>query len=92
MSMTHKEMTAHIRSRIKAAGIKSRVIGQRICNENRITIATPSYAARFTSAELREIAIIASSNRLTMVMGVAIDLNTIDQLTGANEFVFVYQG
>jgi len=90
MTMTHKEMTAHIRSRIKSAGIKARVIGQRICGENRITIATPSYEARFTSKELRDIAIIASANRLTMVMGVAININTIDQLTAANEFVFIY--
>jgi len=92
MTMTNKEMTAHIRSRIKAAGIKARVIGRHICGENRITIATQSYDARFNSKELRDIAVIASANRLTMVMGVAINLNTIDKLTGANEFVFVYQG
>jgi len=89
-ALTHKEMTTHIRSRIKASGIKARVIGQRICDENRITIATPSYEVRFTSKELRDIAIIASANRLTMVMGVAIDINHIDRLTAKNEFVFVY--
>ena len=49
--MNHKEMTAHIRSRIKAAGIKARV---RMMSGG-IQVYTPKYGVEFSEEEQRTI-------------------------------------
>jgi len=69
--MTQKEMTKHLRSRIKAAGIQARV---RMCG-NAIQVITPTYESRWTEEEQREINLIAQVNGLTLVRGMPVTLD-----------------
>lgn len=80
--MNAKQMTAHIRSRIKAAGIKARV---RFWPNGQIQVFGVTAQASFTEEEQREIRLIASVNRLTWVRGMAIDL---EQMTNPHGFNF----
>lgn len=73
--MTHTEMTAHIRNRIKVAGIKANVHKERGMNSKcGITIVSASPSVGFTRDEIRTICTIADVNLLTMVMGDIIDV------------------
>jgi len=84
--MTHKELTAHIRNRIKAAGIKAKV---RMIDGNAgakvIQVNVPEYGMEFSHAEQREIRLIAQVNKLTLVRGMEIDL---DRMTDPHSFDF----
>jgi hypothetical protein len=73
--MTHKEMAAHIRARLKASGIKARVNMNTACGIRYIYIDVPEYEVSFSEAEQREALIIASANRLTLANGGEIDIN-----------------
>ena len=71
-----KEMTAHIRDRIKAVGIKAKV---RKWDETPtmggfIQINVPAYEAEFSEHEQRAIRNIAAVNGLTLVRGQPIDV------------------
>ena len=68
--MSHKELTSHIRNRIKAAGIKARVKMNADCGTKYITVVTPSFDARFTSEEIKTICTIAQCNKLTYVRNI----------------------
>lgn len=83
--MNHKQMTAHIRSRIKAAGIKAKCKMQDYCGNQVISVDVPAYGIEFNAEEQREIRLIAICNKLTWARGMAID---IDQMTNPHEFKF----
>lgn len=89
--MTHKEMTAHIRGRIKKAGIRARVkMNQPLKGwPGGITIDTPTFEAEFTADEARVIAEIAIANGLTKTRGMPIDLE-IATMTGNKGQSFEY--
>ena len=86
--MSHKELTAHIRERIKKAGIKARVCMNYSCGSRVIQVVTPSYESRFTSGEIVRFCTIALANGLTFVRGLPIDLDVQAQLTGATQWDF----
>jgi len=83
-TLTHKEMTAHIRSRIKAEGIPANVKMLNYCQVKGIAIYGKTYETRFTSEQCREIALIAQVNHLTKARGGVIDLDLEAQLTDSN--------
>lgn len=89
--LNHKEMTAHIRGRIKASGIKARVSLYTACGIRYIRVVTPSYEVKgFTSEELATLAIIAQVNRLTEAQSSPIDPAIMVQLTGKQQFDFEF--
>ena len=77
--MNHKEMTAHIRKRIKAAGIpalcKMQYYG--ISGGDVISVDVPTHDTFFTPEQQRNILLIAKVNRLTLSRGMAIDLTSV---------------
>lgn len=87
--LSHKEMTAHIRRRIKAYGIKANVRMQDCCGGAKvIQVNTPEYGLEFTEEQQRSIRHIASVNRLTWVKGLPID---VEQMTNPFDFNFYYE-
>jgi len=86
--MTHQEMTKHIRTRIKKAGVKARVIAATSCGSQYIKVVTPSYEARWTEEETFQILLIAEANRLTLVRGMPIDRFTQNVLAGKTQWDF----
>lgn len=88
-TMTHKEMTAHIRSRLKAEKIKARVRmdAATFGLPPSIYVDTPAFDARFTAEEARRIAEIAVANRLTLTRGAPVDVEIAEQ-TGSVGFCF----
>lgn len=89
MTLTHKEMTAHIRKRIKVAGIKANVRMQNSCGSKIIQVNTIEYGVEFSDEDQRTIRQIAKTNRLTWVRGLDIDVN---QMTNPYEFNFYMGG
>jgi len=87
--MDHKELTAHIRNRIKAAGISAKCKMQNYCGNMVIAIDVPKYEAEFSAEEQREILLIAKCNKLTFVRGIEIDLS---KTTNPKEFKFYFRG
>lgn len=83
--MNHKELTAHIRNRIKVAGIKARVCMQESCGNKVIVVYGTAYEINFTEEEQRTIRLIAKTNRLTWVRGMEID---IERMTDPKCFKF----
>ena len=91
-----KEMTAHIRDRIKAAGIKAKVrkLDETPTMGGVIQINVPTYEAEFSEHEQRSIRGLAATNGLTMVRGQPID---VERMTDPKTMSFylpqaVYQG
>lgn len=80
--MNTKQMTAHIRSRINAAGIKARV---RFWPDGQIQVFAPAYGIEFTESEQRAIRHIAVCNRLTWIRGQQID---VEAMTNPSVFNF----
>ena len=76
MNLTHKELTAHLRKRIKVAGIKARVDMMKTCGCEAIRVFVPAFEVTFTEAEQREIAHIAKVNGLTYANGLEIQVDT----------------
>lgn len=67
-----KDMTAHLRTRIAAKGIKARV---RMCPAGKsIQVFPPSFEAEFTHDEQRFIRALAVANKMTLVRGLPIDI------------------
>lgn len=90
MALTHKQMTKHIRNRIKRAGVKANVRMQKgLGNDRIIQINTIEYGLEFTQEEQRTIRQIAKTNRLTHVMGVEI---VVEQDTNPFDFNFYMKG
>jgi len=87
--MTQKEMAAHIRGRIKAAGINARVRMIESCGSKYIQVNAPTFDARFTDEQQRTIRTIAKVNHLTMVRGGEID---IERMTNPASFDFQFNG
>lgn len=83
--MTNKEMTAHIRRRIKQARIKVRCKGYMSCGNFVIRIDVPAYELEFSEEEQKKIRTIAQVNHLTWVQGMEID---VMRMTNPKEFVF----
>jgi len=90
--LTHKEMTAHIRKRVKAEGIRARVRLSNSCGIRSIQIIVPSYDARFTPAEIKTLSHIADCNHLTGSRGRKIDPSHESILTGKQQWDFEYHG
>ena len=80
--MTTKEMTAHLRGRIKAAGIKARVHFGSVG----IYVEVSRYELDFTDDEQRTIRRIAKCSGLTHVRGLEID---VEQMTDPKLHLFV---
>lgn len=76
-----KEMTAHLRNRIKAAGIKARVrfLGRQI------QVFPVAYGVEFSEADQHTIRFIAKVNKLTRVRGQEID---VDRMTDPHGMEF----
>jgi hypothetical protein len=84
--MTHKEMTARIRNRIKQAGVKAKVSMQDICGSAVIYVRVPSYGITFSDEEQRTIRFIAKVNKLTWVQGQEIDVDRMTDPEGMKFF------
>ena len=82
--MNATQMAAHIRNRIKAAGIKANV---RVAPGRGavVQVNAPAYGVDFTEDQQREIRHIAVCNRLTWACGQPID---VDQMTNPHSFNF----
>jgi hypothetical protein len=85
-TMNRKEMTAHIRNRIKIAGIKASVSKYTSCGVGFVRVAVSAADVVFSNDEQRKINIIAQANGMTLVRGLPI---IIDQFTNPQEFNFV---
>ena len=87
-TMTHKEMTAHIRYRVKVAGVKAKVkMAEPQIGDRQIRVACPAYDRPFTDDEQRQIRFIAKVNGLTRARGSEID---VERMTDPMEMVFYY--
>lgn len=82
MTLSHKEMTAHIRKRIKVAGINAKI---RMASGNEIVISAPTYDYDFSEDEQRAIRHIAQCNNLTLVRGMRVN---VEQMTNPHGFNF----
>ena len=85
--MNHKEITAHIRKRIVAAGIKAKCKMQNYCGYMVVAVDVPSYDVDFTVEQQHVIKLAAKVNKLTSAQGMAIDL---DRATNPKEFKFYF--
>lgn len=83
--LNHKDMTAHIRNRIKVAGIKAKVSMQVSCGSRVIYVRVPRYELSFSDDEQRTIRSIAKANRLTWVRSGEID---VERMTDPQEMWF----
>lgn len=72
--MDHKEITAHLRKRIKAAGIKAKCKMQEHCGYMVVAVDVPAYDVVFTEAQQHAIKLAAKVNKLTFAQGMEIDL------------------
>lgn len=89
--MNHKEITAHIRKRLKHAAVPCRVMMDESCGYKYVKVVTPTYDARWTPEQLRTIGLVAMVNKLTFVNGMPVHgESTIMKLTEANQFDFVF--
>ena len=89
--LTHKEMTAHIRKRLRVAKINARVKMDTHCGGRKIiSVVTPKYDKRFTSDELRTIAAVCETNHLTAAQRSPIDPDLYAQLVGSTQFNFEF--
>jgi hypothetical protein len=73
-TMTHQEMTKHIRQRIQKAGIKASVVKQVNCGIKTVRVSTRAYEQEFTADEQSTINKIAKTNGLTNAA--CIEINT----------------
>jgi hypothetical protein len=86
-AMSHKEMTAHIRARIKKAGISASVSKYESCGSKWIRVAVTAPDRNFTPCEQNAIKIIAQANGLTLARGLPIILHSS---TNPQQFSFVF--
>lgn len=86
--LSHKEMAAHLRSRIKHEGIKARVYMLEFCGCHVIAVDPPSFGAEFSEDEQRKVRMMAVINGLTLSEGMPID---VEQMTNYKGFRFYFQ-
>ena len=84
--MNHKEMTAHIRARIKVAKIKACVSKYTSCGFNWIRVSVTAHDLNFTPCEQNAIKIIAQANGLTGSRGLPL---IMDSSVNPQEFHFL---
>jgi hypothetical protein len=82
MHIAHKEIVAHIRKRIKAAGISARVTMSDSCGQSVVHVFTTGPDVLFTESEQREIRFIAKCCKLTRAYGAEIDVDRMTDPTG----------
>ena len=87
MTNQHKETTAHIRNRIRVAGISARCRGFVSCGRSYIQVNVPSYDVEFTEQEQCIIRSIAQVNHLTGSHGLPID---VARMTNPKSFDFEF--
>ena len=75
--MTHKETAQHIRSQLKAAGIKARCRMVGACGNQSIKIFTAKHGDSFSVDEQREILRTAKAAGLTWILGDEIDVDHV---------------
>jgi aerobic-type carbon monoxide dehydrogenase small subunit (CoxS/CutS family) len=85
---SHKEITAHIRKRLKAAGIKAKCKMQSYCGSDTVMVAVPAYEARFTSEQIREFVTAAKVNGMTGCRGIELDIEHEASLTEKMQWNF----
>lgn len=90
MTMTHKEITAHFRNRLKIEKIKAKVKMNEACGIKYVTIVVPAFETRFTAQEIKIIGIIAQVLKLTDARKSEIDLDNMVQLTGKIQWDFEF--
>jgi hypothetical protein len=71
--LTHKEATAHVRGRLKAAGIKARCKLVVSCGSESISVSPIGPDDRFSTEEQETICRIGIASHLTFVRGLPID-------------------
>lgn len=90
--MNHREMTNHIRNRLKHEGIEASVRGHRSCGVQWIVVAMDEHGKSFTQQQCQKIALIASINGLTYAQGVPVDCSDAYwalRPEGMPKFIFV---
>lgn len=89
MQLNHKELTKHIRNRVKADEINARVKMQ-TSNEGKkvIVVCVPEYEARFSADEIYKFCVAAKANKLTFVRNTEIDPFQQSQLTEKQQWDF----
>jgi len=93
--VNHREMTKHIRNRIKAANIPARVRLYTACGRRCIQVFQAEYGKSWTREQAREINVIGDVNGLTHAQGSKIDLSHAywDRVTEwRGDFVFEFHG
>ena len=78
---SHKEIAAHIRKRLKAAGIKAKCKMVSYCGCNTVQVAVPEFEARFTSKQICEFVTAAKVNGMTGSRGMELDIEHEASLT-----------
>jgi hypothetical protein len=71
--MNHRQLTNHIRNRIKREGIDASVRGHRSCGVVWIVVEVDEPGKSFTQQQCKKIALIAFINGLTYAKGVPVD-------------------
>jgi len=85
-TMTAKELTAHIRNRIKVAGIAAHCRKYTSCGYDWIRVSVTAHDKNFTADEQLRIKMIAQVNKLTMAQGLPINM---ENATNPQEFHFL---
>lgn len=87
-TQSHKEITAHIRKRLKAAEIKAKCQMSSYCGYDTVMVAVPTFESRFTSDQIREFVTAAKVNGLTGCRGTELDVEHEASLTGKIQWNF----
>jgi hypothetical protein len=90
MSLTHKEMTAHIRNRLKVCDIPARCRMNEACGFRMIQVFGVTHEARWTAEQAKMIGRIARVNGLTFVRGMPVDEDHCSTMTGRAYFEFYF--
>ena len=88
LTRSHKEITAHIRKRLKAAGIKAKCKMVSFCGCDTVQVAVAKFDARFTSEEIREFVTAAKVNGMTGSRGMELDIEHEASLTDKIQWNF----
>lgn len=84
--MTHKEMTAHIRNRLKVMGVNARVKMNDFNGHRIVTVVVPVYEYRWTQEERDAILLVASVNGLTFIRGMELSPILVNEMQVNFEF------
>ena len=90
--MTFKEITAHIRRRVRAENIPARVRMVESCGTRIVQVFGVTHEARWTPEQLTLIGRIARVNGLTFVRQMPVTEDHCAQMTGRAHFDFFFWG